>query len=239
MLCEFTVGAFADAGLFSQRFSANAVLAGLTDAAFENQDWLSADHALFFLFGHIFFLSPPDRFQNLQSVEHFDLRGVLKNNLQAILRMIRDLSMNLDLSAFKTLGGCLVFFEQFRSRSKDDSGKRLPRRSKIQEISVALRRMTDAKDPAANPRGTAGKAADFFHVAGRKQRYLRRDLDSHSQGHIGDAMAFRLQGGAGCGDASVDADLLRLRCTGIPTLIEKVEKDAGGKGEHHYDRRGQ
>jgi hypothetical protein len=35
MLCEFTLGAFADAGLFSQRFSANAVLAGLADAAFE------------------------------------------------------------------------------------------------------------------------------------------------------------------------------------------------------------
>jgi len=54
MFYEFSVGAFADAGLFSQRFSANAVLAGITDTAFEYQDWLSADHACFFLFGHFF-----------------------------------------------------------------------------------------------------------------------------------------------------------------------------------------
>jgi hypothetical protein len=52
MLCQFPVGAFADAGLFSQRFSADAVLARLADAAFEYRDWLGADHALFFLFAH-------------------------------------------------------------------------------------------------------------------------------------------------------------------------------------------
>jgi hypothetical protein len=55
MLCQFTVGALADAGLFSQRFSTNAVLAGLADAAFEYRDWFGANHALFVLFGHIFF----------------------------------------------------------------------------------------------------------------------------------------------------------------------------------------
>jgi len=48
MFCEFSVGAFRDTGLFSQRFSANALLAGLADTAFEYRDWLGADHAFFF-----------------------------------------------------------------------------------------------------------------------------------------------------------------------------------------------
>ncbi len=52
MLCELSVGAFTDAGLFSQRLSANTLLAGLTDAALEYQDWLGADHAFSFLFAH-------------------------------------------------------------------------------------------------------------------------------------------------------------------------------------------
>jgi len=57
MFCEFSVGAFDDAGLFTQRFSANALLAGLTDAAFEYRDWLGADHALFFLFAHKYYFT--------------------------------------------------------------------------------------------------------------------------------------------------------------------------------------
>lgn len=52
MFCEFSFGAFGDAGLFTQRFPANALLAGLADTAFEYRDWLGADHALFFLFAH-------------------------------------------------------------------------------------------------------------------------------------------------------------------------------------------
>src|SRR4030067_2382639 len=106
---------------------------------------------MFFSLRSFFFLSPPHSFRNLQSVEHFDLRGVLQNNLQTILRMILDLSMNLDLSAFKTLGGCLVLFEQFRGRSEYDGGQSLARGPEIQEVGVALCRIPHSKKAAANP----------------------------------------------------------------------------------------
>jgi hypothetical protein len=52
MMRQLAVGPLVSPGLFAHRFAANAVLARLANASFQNRHWFAADHAFFGGFGH-------------------------------------------------------------------------------------------------------------------------------------------------------------------------------------------
>lgn len=79
VLGQFTVGAPADARLFAHGFSANAVLAGITNPAFEDYGRFCANHA-FLLFVTHDFSSYPTGVICQESVDYLNLSGVLEND---------------------------------------------------------------------------------------------------------------------------------------------------------------
>lgn len=90
--------------LLAHGFSANLVLAGLADPAFQNRRRLSAYHALFLA-------SDIRTLLILLSIEDFYLLGMLKDNFQPVLRMIFDEADDFNLTVLKLLERLFVFFE--------------------------------------------------------------------------------------------------------------------------------
>ena len=86
--------------------------------------------------------------------------------------MVLNLAPRLDFASFEALWQKLVVFKQFNGRRKDHSSKGLARRTKVQEVGVALGGMADAKNSAANPYLAASKCANFLHISSGNHRYL-------------------------------------------------------------------
>ena len=109
-------------------------------------------------------------------IQQFDLRGILEYQLQAVLGMIFDFSMQFNLFAFERLRLQFIFLKQFRGRCKDNCGERLPGRTKIQKIGITLGGVAYTKNSTADAGLISRQSADFFHLTGLHQWHIGLDL---------------------------------------------------------------
>jgi hypothetical protein len=153
---QLLVRAIADAGLFSQGLPANAFLTRFTDANFEVRYLFGAHQTFpFAVFAHRVSRFARQRHlprDVLPLLNNSDLRRILDYQLQTVLWMLLDFTFNLNFFSFEAFGQNFPVLEEFHRRSEDDAGQSVPGRTKIEKIGVALGRMTDTKDSAANSR---------------------------------------------------------------------------------------
>src|SRR5581483_3860373 len=166
------------------------------------------------------------------SVHHANLPGVFENHLEAVLRMILDKSRQLDVAVFENLRRLLVFFEQLGDRAEDHRGQRFARRAEVQKISIALGRVADPKNPAADARLAPGQGANLFHFARRELGQIgRRRLRRGGQRREAHPMNRGLAVFAGIGDLGARRGRRR-----VPALIEKMGQKAGAERKRDQRR---
>jgi hypothetical protein len=107
---QLAISPFTDTSLFAHGFSTDAILTGLTDAPFNSRHRFSANHALSLFFTHRP-LSCSKKKPCQVLFQHFDLSGILKDQLQSVLRMILDFSLQFNLFALESLRLQFAFFE--------------------------------------------------------------------------------------------------------------------------------
>lgn len=103
---QLTIGALPGARLFTQRFSADLVLADCADTTFQGRAGLGAYHASFDCLSHTVHL-PSGNSAGL--IHDSYLLGMFNNHFQAVLRVIFDKTGQFHVAIFKILGGLFVF----------------------------------------------------------------------------------------------------------------------------------
>src|SRR5215510_12433601 len=87
--------------------------------------------------------------------------------------MVFDLSRQLDFLVFKVSWREFVFLEELDGASKNHCCERFARWTKVEKISVALRRMTDAKNPTPHARFPPCQVPELLHVARDNHRQIK------------------------------------------------------------------